>query len=192
MWLEVAGCIQQTHVIGLYSVSQLSCEEAGKGSPLLSWFCLACLSASLLLESAGELHLGSVSVLWTINRETQNCVNKLWVMTVVFTEYSHCVNTFLVIKKDGLCSVVKTQLFKNKHQFSFSIETRNIFSNLCVAPEPTHWSSLTDWCSVGFYASFLQFYNFQNQNLSVALLQKVWVVSEDSNKQWEKVLVNSM
>ncbi len=41
----------------------MSCKDAREHSPLFSWFCLACLSASLLLESTGELHLGLVSVL---------------------------------------------------------------------------------------------------------------------------------
>lgn len=46
-----------------YSGSELSSKNAGEHSPLFLWFCLACLSTSLLPESTGELHLGSVSVL---------------------------------------------------------------------------------------------------------------------------------
>lgn len=141
MWLEVAGCIQQTHVLRLYSVSQLSCEEAGKGSPLLSWFCLACLSASLLLESAGELHLGSVSVLWTINRETQNRVKKLWVMTFVFTEYLTVWMHFLSFRRMVCVQLLKHSCLKTNISFLPVFKTRTIYSNLCDAPEPTHWSS---------------------------------------------------
>lgn len=44
-------------------ISKPKREDAGEHSPLFLWFCLACLSASLLLESTGELHLGLVSVL---------------------------------------------------------------------------------------------------------------------------------
>lgn len=47
----------------LLSGIQWVSKDAGEHSPVFSWFCLACLSASLLPESTGELHLGSVSVL---------------------------------------------------------------------------------------------------------------------------------
>lgn len=54
---------QSARTWNCYPISGQSSEDGGAHSPLFLWLCLACLSTSLLPESTGELHLGSVSVL---------------------------------------------------------------------------------------------------------------------------------